>query len=46
MIYYFITADLILQSWEIFSPAIVLITVLGNEKTIIMLCCVMLQTET
>ena len=29
---YLITPDLILQSYEIFSPAIVSITVLGNEE--------------
>ena len=29
---YFFTPDLILQSYEIFSPAIVSITVSGNEK--------------
>ena len=32
IIYYFITHDLILQSSEIFPPAIVSITVLGNDK--------------
>ena len=32
IIYYFITHDLVLQFSEIFSPAIVLITVLGNDK--------------
>ena len=32
IIYYFITHDLILQSSEIFSPAIVPITILENDK--------------
>ena len=32
IIYYFITHDLVLQSSEIFPGAIVLVTVLGNDK--------------